>query len=251
MNPKLLDHPLISTRYFFPRSSALSDPFMVEVDGAQLACWRSAPPSDRPVLLHFHGNGEVVSDWIDFFSRLGAQLGIDIFLAEYRGYGLSTGSPALYTMLNDLEALSTAIGVPPEKVIVFGRSVGSIYALEWISRFPNTAGAIIESGIHDVHQRLRLRVDPEELGCAEDAFLSVVQQHFNHAQKLANYSKSTLFLHAQNDQLVTVDHARANAMSAQNGQLKVLPFGGHNDILFANMSEYLNALTTFIQSVIK
>ncbi len=34
----LLDHPLISQRYFFPRTGDFPDPFWIECEGARLAC---------------------------------------------------------------------------------------------------------------------------------------------------------------------------------------------------------------------
>lgn len=243
---ELLDHPIIAQRYFFPRSSALIDPVYVNVPEAQLACWRSAPPSSRPVVVYFHGNGEIVGDWVNLLPQLCQPAGYDVFLAEYRGYGASTGQPALYSMLEDVEHIAQAVGVPPSQVVVFGRSVGSIYALEWISRFPDTRGLVIESGIHDVFQRLRLRLEPEELGCDESGLRAAVDAHVNHQAKLSGYPGPSLFMHAEGDQLVTIDHARANLAAAQRGALKSFARGGHNDILMANASEYVSTLGSFL-----
>ena len=49
----ILNHQLISERYFFPQKAELPQAVMVPVAGASLGCWRSGPPSDKPVLLHF------------------------------------------------------------------------------------------------------------------------------------------------------------------------------------------------------
>ena len=43
----------------------------------------------------------------------------DLFLAEYRGYGQSTGTPLMRGMLDDVEQIFEAIGRPPEEIIVF------------------------------------------------------------------------------------------------------------------------------------
>jgi len=242
----LLDHPCISERYFYPRRAAHPNPSYVEVEGARLGCWRSEELPERPVLVYFHGNGEVVADWVDLFEMLSQQLGLNVFLSEYRGYGMSTGAPALAQMMGDLDTIASSLGVPTSEVIVFGRSVGSIYAIEWVRRFPDTRGLLIESGINDVHQRLRLRVAPHELGCSEEELLSAVSERLDHSAKLAAYAGPSLFLHAINDQLVTVDHARANAQAAQQPTLRLLPRGGHNDIFAANTAEYLEALASFL-----
>lgn len=245
----LLDHTIISERYFFPRQGGLPGATRVQVDGAELACWRSAPPSDRPVLVHFHGNGEIVKDWMELFPRIAHRSGYEVFLVEYRGYGASTGTPMMGKMLDDIPAIAEAVGAPPERCVVFGRSVGSLYALEWIQRFPSTAGLVIESGIHDVLQRLLLRMSPEELGSDLDEMIDEIQLRLNHTAKLNAYPGPSLFLHAAGDDLVTPDHARDNHAAAQNGTLAILPFGGHNDILGQNTQAYLDALDGFLQRV--
>ena len=247
---KILDHPIIAQRYFFPRPVTFSDPVFVATSEAKLGCWRSAPPSDRPVVVYFHGNGEVVSDWINILPQLCEPAGYDVFLAEYRGYGMSTGQPALHSMLEDVEFIAQAVGVPPSQVIVFGRSVGSIYALEWISRFPDTRGLIIESGIHDVWQRLRLRMKPEELGCTEVELRAALNEYINHQAKLSGYHGPSLFMHAEGDQLVTIEHAQANLAAARCGRLERFPRGGHNDILMANITKYTHVLRGFLSESI-
>lgn len=245
----VLDHAVVSQRYFFPRRAPLADPVWVDTPGGRLACWRSAPPSDRPVLVHFHGNGEIVHDWQGVFGPLCEQLGWDVFLAEYRGYGASEGTPALDGMLDDVACIARAVGVPASQTVVFGRSVGSLYALEWLARYPQTRGGVIESGIHDVLQRLLLRMHPHELGCDLDEMIDAVTARFDHSAKLAGYAGPTLFLHAQGDDLVTPDHARDNAAAAQDPRLVILPRGDHNSILAANPQAYVQELAGFLRRV--
>ena len=109
MHP-ILDHEVISQRYFFPQRAPLADAVSVPTPEGPLACWRSAPPSDRPVLVHFHGNGELVHHWAPDFAPMVQRMGYEVFLAEYRGYGASAGKPRLSAMLDDVDAIATAIG---------------------------------------------------------------------------------------------------------------------------------------------
>jgi hypothetical protein len=90
----LLDHPVLSQRLFFPRRDRPADPFLVECGGAQLACLRRARHPGAGTLLHFHGNGEVVADYAGDFADWVLDLGANVCLAEYRGYGASDGTPA-------------------------------------------------------------------------------------------------------------------------------------------------------------
>ena len=60
----LLNHPLISERYFFPRTEAPAQPFWVDCnDGVRLACAYHETNPAAPTVVHFHGNGEVVADY--------------------------------------------------------------------------------------------------------------------------------------------------------------------------------------------
>ena len=156
----LLDHPLISERYFFPRAARPRARLDVAVEGATLACALHRADPDGHAVVHFHGNGEVVADWQDGFDRVINRLGWDLLLAEYRGYGGSTGQPQLGRMLDDVAAVMAAAG-PPERLVVFGRSVGSLFALEAVARCPEVAGLVLllharHDGLVDVSHAERL-----------------------------------------------------------------------------------------------
>ena len=67
-------------------------------------------------------------------------------------------------MLDDVELIVRASGVPPERIIFFGRSLGSLYALHGAARYPRAAGLIIESGLADPLERILVRIEPRQLG---------------------------------------------------------------------------------------
>ena len=102
----ILDHPLVSSRYFFPRYEALPQPYWVDAaDGSRLACSYHVVNPAAKTVIYFHGNGEVVADYLPSFPDWLGQVGYNVFLAEYRGYGMSTGQPALAGMLDDVSAI--------------------------------------------------------------------------------------------------------------------------------------------------
>lgn len=243
----ILDHPLIASRYFFPRATT-PDPAhrrTIDVGDAQLSC--SYYDHDAPVtLLHFHGNGEVVADWEDVFPTIAKELGLNLLLAEYRGYGGSTGEPLLGKMLKDAHKIAEEI---PGPFIAFGRSVGSIFAVELVSH-PRIKAMILESGIADVRQRILLRLRPEELGVGQASFDEVFANELDHQKKLGSYSAPLLLLHTENDGLVEVEHAHLNARWAQGSVENVIfERGDHNSIFFYNQSAYIQAITDFVRSL--
>lgn len=244
------DHPIISERYFFPRVAPPPWPARidVEVDDATLACAQNR--EGHPLcLLHFHGNGEVVDDYLPDFAKLVSKMGLDSFFAEYRGYGGSTGTPLLGTMLDDVDALVAAAG-DVSNLVVFGRSIGSIYAIEVARRYPKIRGLVLESGIANVLERILLRASPSELGTSAADLQSAFAQRFDHHAKLRAYPGPVLILHAQHDHLVSVEHAKENAASAgKRCHLEILPRGDHNSIFFENQDRYLEALRSFVAAL--
>src|ERR1700740_175499 len=130
----MLDHPLVSSRYFFPRQEPFADPYWsTAADGSRLACYYRVVHPDAKTVVYFHGNGEVVADYLPSFPEWITRAGCNVLLAEYRGYGMSTGHPALVRMLPDVSAVLQNLGIPDSQIVLFGRSIGSLYAVHGVS----------------------------------------------------------------------------------------------------------------------
>jgi hypothetical protein len=245
----LLDHPLIAARYFFPRRSPPRSRLDVEAGDAVLACALHRADPEGHAVVHFHGNGEVVADWQEGFDDFIGQLGWDLLLAEYRGYGASTGEPRLGRMLDDVEPILRSAG-PPSKLVVFGRSVGTIFALEAVARFPGVAGLVLESAIADPLERLLLRVEPRELGVDAATFEAAVAARLDHRAKIGGYRGPVLVLHTRHDGLIHPSHAeRLAAWAAGPVTQLIFDDGDHNSILVENEERYLEAVAGFLEGV--
>jgi pimeloyl-ACP methyl ester carboxylesterase len=246
----LLDHPIISQRYFFPRSDSLSEPFWVDCDEARLACFHHVVDPKLPTIVHFHGNGEVVADYLDGFPQLLEHMGCNCFLAEFRGYGGSTGSPQLGKMLQDVEQTIRSIEAPTKNLILFGRSVGSLFAIKAAERFPDVAGLILESAIADPLERLLLRLHPEELGVTAEELAHSVHDAIDVKNTLENFLQPALIMHTRHDGLIDVSHGEQLARwCAGPTRLKIFPSGSHNDIMFVNSQEYFEEIKRFLATL--
>ncbi len=246
----LLNHRLISDRYFFPLKGNIADPFWVDCGDAKIACSYHELDPRAKTLIHFHGNGEIVDDYLGPFVEHILACGCNCLLVEYRGYGRSTGQSQLGRMLEDVRPTVESLGCDPRSLIFFGRSVGSIFALEAARLYPQAAGLILESGIANVLQRLLLRVEPAELGVSSQGFSTLMQQRFNHRQALKEFCGALLVLHAQHDDLVEVEHGeQLYDWGNKPKTLKVFPLGDHNSILFANTEEYFALIARFVAEV--
>lgn len=237
----LLDDPALAGCYLFPRRQPLPDPYVVHADGAELHCWRSPRRADAPLLVHFHGNGEVVADYVPDLAPLLIEAGFDVVLAEYRAYGGSTGTPTLRALADDALAVVDAViaetGVKP---YIYGRSVGALPAVH-AAAHREIAGLILESGVAALDERLLLYAGHL---FDQDAVSAAAREGFDHAAKLARYDGPTLILHAAHDQLVTLRHAERHAKWT-GGRLVTFRRGDHNSILAWNLPAILQELKAF------
>ena len=247
----MLDHPIVSSRYFFPSRTPLPDPYWVEADdGSRLACYYHAVHPDAKTVVYFHGNGEVVADYLPDFATWIARAGHNLLLAEYRGYGMSDGQPALVGMLEDVLPIIQSLHAPDHKIVLFGRSIGSLYALHGVSRYPQIGGLIIESGVADITERFFQRVLPEELGMSESEVADELRKYFDFAGKLGGFQGQTLILHTRFDELIGAHHAeRLYSAAREPKQLRIFDQGGHNDIFFRNRASYMQLVEDFLAAV--
>jgi uncharacterized protein len=250
---RLFDHPLIEARYFFPRCDPVPDPFWIDCGDARLACHLQRHDPAARTMVFFHGNGETVADYLaDGWPGQFARLGCNLLLIEYRGYGSSSGRPQLGRMIEDVEAIFAALALPEERLVLFGRSVGSLFAIHAASRFPGTAGLILESAIADVGERLLLRLTPQELGVGHDLFERGLDEVFNHRAKLATYPGAVLIMHARGDSLVDVSHGeRLHAWATGPKRLHVFSRGDHNDLFLLNRETYFSEIEKFLLALEK
>ena len=250
MKDRLLDHPLLTGRYFYPWPNRFDEPFFVEGGGFRLGCRFMKVSEDLPTIIHFHGNGETVSDYLGDFEERIADFGANLFLAEFRGYGMSTGKPALAAMLDDVQLVVEASGVPSDQIIFFGRSLGSLYALHGAALYPDAAGLIIESGLSDPLERILVRVEPADLGGTLEELQQSVCFHLNQQTKISAFNGLVLIMHTRNDDLVSVSHAeRLYEWANQPKELLIFERGDHNTIQAVNQDAYFSALESFITNI--
>jgi pimeloyl-ACP methyl ester carboxylesterase len=247
----ILDQPAISGCYLFPQNRYVDDAFVAEVSGAELACYHHVIDPTLLTLVHFHGNGEAVADYIPWMVDELEEIGLNSLFVEYRQYGRSTGKAQLVAMLGDAEAVLDAAGIAPEQAIAFGRSIGSLYAIELVHRQPTIAGLVLESGIADPSERFLAYADLTGTSVTEAEVINEAKRKFNHKQKLLSYNNPLLVMHTENDGLVDISHAERNYSWAASPQKRLVrfPFGDHNSILGRNQAEYFAALRSFVRII--
>jgi len=245
----ILDHPALSARLFYAWPNRFPDPFFVEGKAGRLGCRYDCSFPDGLTMIHFHGNGETVSDYRGGFSEKIASLGVNLLLAEYRGYGMSAGEPQLAAMLADIPAIVAASGAEPSQLVFFGRSLGSLYAVHAASLYPDAAGLVLESGIADPLERVLIRVEPGQLGCTGEELRAETDRLFDQRKKLALFRGRTLVMHTRNDDLVLVSHGeRLHGWANDPKELVIFERGDHNSIMEVNREDYFDHLERFLKN---
>jgi len=156
--------------------------------------------------------------------------GIDGCFAEYRRYGGSSGRPALAATLDDALAIADASGVAPEDLVVYGRSVGSLFAAHVAAR-RRVGALVLESGIADLWERLAPRLRADELGTTDEVLRAAVRATYDQRANLEAAACPVLVLHAKGDRTVAPHHAeRLAAWAGPRGERVLFDRGDHNTI---------------------
>lgn len=254
-----LDHPTITARLFHPRKAQAGKSHVPGVidgtipvdEGIALGYRFYLHQAQSPLILYFHGNGEVARDY-DRTAPLFFDIGASLMVVDYRGYGWSTGSPLASKLLSDAEAVVLALptvfasaGVTDPRLFVMGRSLGSAPAVHLASTFPNRfLGLIIESGFADMPSVMRvLGIQPDRLALSDQHLAPVKNEN-----KLRTVHVPLLVIHGEDDELLPVDHGQRlyDASPTLNKTILRIPHAGHNDLMMVGMQSYFRAIAAFI-----
>ncbi len=249
----ILDRPEVLQFVFRPRQAFTKGPldstdYSIPVEsGISIDCRFYIDNPNSPSILFFHGNGEVVSDY-DGIAPLYNQIGINLFVADYRGYGSSGGTPSFTSMVGDAHKIFGAfLDIRRHirysgDVWVMGRSLGSISAIELASDHQDQIkGLIVESGFASI---LRL---VEYLGFPAE-FLGATDITFPNMANIRSIDLPTLILHGEQDDLIPVAEARDlfENSATKKKRLVIIDGAGHNDIMVVDVESYFGTIKEFV-----
>jgi len=202
---------------------------------------------DAPTILFFHGNGEIVADYNDI-GPLYLRMGINFLPVDYRGYGRSNGNPTITAMMRDAHVIFDYVQNWLKEMgykgpfILMGRSLGSASALELSAHYRDQIdGLIIESGFAYAGPLLQL------LGISMEALGIKEEEGFRNIDKISTFDKTTLIIHAENDQIISFTEGQAlyDACPAPDKRFLEIPGANHNDIFLRGIREYMEAVKDF------
>jgi uncharacterized protein len=200
---------------------------MTRKDRARQFAWimRSSRDADtHPWILFLHGNSSTVAHRLNIvhYEKLRA-LGLNVFAPEYRGFGGLDGMPTERSLDVDARAayeyVRGRLGVPPERIIIYGWSLGSAVAVDLASHVDESA-LILEgapASLVAVGQR-RYPFMPIRL---------VMRNPFESITKIRDVDSPVMFLHSPEDEVIPFDEGRRLYDAAPQPKTFVEVRGGH------------------------
>jgi fermentation-respiration switch protein FrsA (DUF1100 family) len=228
---------------FLPQPSTYQDNNQIlkltTQDGVQISAVYLPNPQAKFTILYSHGNAEDLGYILPILEEL-QKMGFAIFSYDYRGYGTSQGTPTEKSSYKDIDAaynyLTQKLAIPPERIILYGRSVGGGPSVDLASRQP-VGGLILENTFVSIFRvATRITLFPFD--------------KFNNIEKIKNVHSPVLIMHSKADEVIPFWHGeKLFATANEPKRFLAVEAAGHNDLKLVAGKEYDRALAEFSQLV--
>jgi hypothetical protein len=203
--------------------------------GVKISATYLANPAATFTVLFSHGNAEDIGYDVPLLEQI-RDAGFLVLAYDYQGYGTSDGKPTEQHAYDDEDAaynyLVQTMHVQPDKIIVFGRSVGTGPATDLASR-RHVAGLILQSPFLSAFRVMtKVSVFPFD--------------RFNNLRKIKKVHCPVLIIHGTEDTVINVAHGKELFATAnQPKQALWVEGANHNDVELVAGSRYANSLKAF------
>lgn len=234
--------PLISST---PQSVGLAfeDVYVTTSDDVRINGWYVPAAGSTTTLLWFHGNAGNLSDRVHQLRQLHDQLGVNIFMIDYREYGRSGGEVNEAGTYLDAEAALAFLRGRPDpsgtRIVYYGQSLGSAVAVE-LARRSSPDGLILESPFLSIQEMAKVVMPYLPIG-------ALVSTKYDSLSKIGEIHAPLLILHGDRDEVVPYDQGR-RLFDAANAPKRFYTISGahHNDTYMMGGEGYDTALREFL-----
>jgi uncharacterized protein len=208
---------------------AFDDVILQTQDGVRITGWwvpaRPATP-ERPAhtVLFCHGNAGDIGDRVGSIKTF-HDLGLNVLIFDYRGYGHSTGKPTEEGTYLDAQAawnyLKAERGIPPHTIVVFGRSLGGTVA-SWLAEQTDPGLLFLESTF----------TSAADIAAGMFPLLParwLCRYGYNAVDRVRRVRCPVFITHGRQDTMIPFRHAQRILKAAHEPKQLVELDGGHND----------------------
>ncbi len=219
------------------------DIYFSAADKTKLNGWYILNQKRNLNLLFLHGNGGNISHRLHKVSQL-HQLGVSVFLIDYRGYGNSQGKPSVAGIYKDAEAalkfLTEDKKVALNNLVLYGESLGTTLAVNLASRY--RVGGLILDGAFSCGQDMAKIVFPY----LPSFFIPDI---FKSSKDITKVKSRKLFIHSCSDEIVPIHLAKKLYQKADRPKEFVELIGGHNTFHLDCPDKYLESIDSFLVQI--
>ena len=214
-------------------------------DGVKLHGWFVPVRDEKGALLFFHGNAGNISHRLDSL-KIFHDLDLATLIIDYRGYGESQGTISEKGTYLDAEAgwdyLTEIKGIPPRKIIVFGRSLGAAIAAHIAGR-KKPAGLILESAFTSV----------PDMGARMYPYMPVrllSRYKYDTRKALQSVTCPVLVVHSPHDDIIPYENGLQLYESARQPKRFLEIRGDHNEGFYRSGKLYTEGLDGFLTATL-
>lgn len=229
------------------------DVSFASIDGTRLHGWFLPAQQAKGTVVFFHGNAENISTHIGAVYWLPAE-GYNVFLFDYRGYGLSAGHATISGIHNDaraaLQYVHDRADIDPRRLVLFGQSLGGAVAIYTaVTAGIPLAAVVVESAFADYRKIMREKLAEFFLTWPLQWPLSyTVTDRYSPIRVVADLKVPLLIIHGDTDKVVPVEHAYDLYEAATGDKtLWIVKGGGHTAAFGANRQEYRPRLLAYLE----
>jgi len=209
-------------------------------DSVLISGWYIPSKSPRATFIFSHGNGGNISHRLEKI-RMFNELHVNVLIFDYRGYGMSKGSPSEEGLYLDAEAVYDYLvnekKIPPQKIIGYGESLGGAVIID-LAANRKMGGIIIEGSFTSI----------EDMAKKHFPFIPsfIYKTAFNALEKIKRVKAPTLHFHSRTDEIVPYELGRRLFDSAPGPKEFVDLQGGHNDSFLISSDLFIEKTDAFI-----
>jgi len=230
---------------FLPSNIGLSyeDVYLETADGVRLNAWFVPSKTSRYTFLFCHGNGGNISHRIEKILILN-QLGLDVFIFDYRGYGRSSGRPSEKGFYKDAEAayhyLVSERKVSPDSIILYGESLGAAVAID-LARIEGVKALITEASLSST----------KDVSRAIYPFLPtfLISSKFDSAGKIKDVNIPKLIIHSKNDEIIPFSQSIKLFEVSPWPKKHLVLIGSHNTCFLDSKDLYVSGINDFLKGL--
>lgn len=214
----------------------------ISQDKLKLCGWFIPAKNPKSILLFLHGNAGNISHRLESI-RIFNQLGFNVFIFDYRGYGKSEGKPTEKGTYLDAQAawdfLTNQKKYKPSQIIIFGRSLGGSIAT-YLASQNQPRLLIIESAFTSIDD-LAKQIYP---------FLPIKfikRLNYNTKKYIQQVNCPVLIIHSQDDEIIPFENGKKLFTLANEPKQFLEISGDHNNGFILSLTQYMQGLNKFFE----